>query len=238
MPYGLAPDFKAVLFDVDGTLIDSLPALIQGLGDAYEHFNGQRPSDAEILELIGMPLREQMKLFREIPPTEAELSEMVSYTIAAFEANKHLEREYAAAIEALIACHEAGLKTAFVTSKSAAELKGFLPRFRAAQYANTIVCASDVANPKPHPECALLACQKLRVDPSEAVYVGDSVFDLRSARGAGICSVAVAYGAGRREDLEAEMPDLIFDTPEELLSWIRESIYKNQHAPKEETRTT
>lgn len=237
MPYGLA-DIKAVLFDVDGTLVDSLPVLIKGLGDTYERFNGSRPGDDQIKSLIGMSLREQFKLHREIPPTEEEMEEMIGFTIDRYEAYSDLGREFVPAIQALERCSEAGIKTALVTSRNTREVGLFLKGFRAAGSVDTVICASDVTNPKPHPECALLACERLGVRPEEAVLVGDSVYDLGAAKAAGIKSIAVTYGSGARHDLEAEMPDLILDTPEELLQWINETIFNQHHATKEEARTT
>ncbi len=225
MPEGLTlSQFKGVFFDIDGTLVDSLPALIRGLGDAYERYNGVRPSDSEIEALIGMPLRVQLGLFRAVPPTPEELKEMTAYTIERFEANAHLERVYEPAVEALRLTHCAGLKTALITSKSDVEVQLLTERFEASKYADTVVNASDVVHPKPDPEAALLACARLNVEPGEAVFIGDSVFDIRCAKDAGCAAVAVAYGSGKREALIAEQPDLLFETPNELLDWARNSL--------------
>jgi pyrophosphatase PpaX len=225
MPAGLClSKFRAVLFDVDGTLVDSLPALVRGLGDAYERFSGVRPLDSEIQALIGMPLREQLKLFREAPPAEAELQEMIAYTIGRFEANRDLEREFEPAIEALRLCAQAGLRVALVTSKSRAELELFLPRFAAASLVHAVVSASDVPHPKPHPDSAWLACERLGVPPEEAVFIGDSIFDIRCAQSAALAAVAVTYGSGARDALFNEQPDLVVETPEELLEWVRASL--------------
>lgn len=226
MPQGLfLADFKAVLFDVDGTLVDTLPALIKGLGDAYEHFNATRPSDDQVKALIGWPLREQMKVFRDTPPSDSELQEMVDYTIDCFEANKGSEREFGSALLALRAVVDLGYKTALVTSKSKREVEAFAHRYSWAQSVDTIVCSSDVKKPKPDPESALLACERLGVAPEEAVFIGDSVYDMLCAKGAGVRTVAVTYGSGTREALHAEMPDLVLDTPEELLGWVQKTTF-------------
>src|SRR4051812_7187235 len=78
--------FDAVLFDVDGTLVDSLEMIIPGLGDGIEKYAGIRPSDDEIRSLIGLPMRAQIKRYLPAPPTELELDEMIDFTLNRFEA--------------------------------------------------------------------------------------------------------------------------------------------------------
>ena len=220
MPSGLSlSNYKAVLFDVDGTLVDSLKMIICGLGDTFEHYNGSRPSDAEIQTLIGMPLTSQLNLHRNDPPTQGEMREMIDFAIDRFDVHEAHEEVFAPAVEMLRFCRARGLKTALVTSKSTRELDGFLKRFSGADSVDTTVCASDVHHPKPAPDSALLACQRLGVEPHEAVFIGDSVYDLQCAKSAGMPCVAVAYGAAPAEVLEAEHPDLLIETPEELLAW-------------------
>jgi HAD superfamily hydrolase (TIGR01549 family) len=224
MPRGLSlADFKAVLFDVDGTLVDTLPALIRGLGDSYEHFNGVRPSDDQIQATIGLPLRKQMRMFTTAVLSDAQVDQRSDYTIERFEDHSHLEREFTASVEMLRLTLKEGFKTALVTSKSAQEIALFEKRCPWFLDVHTVVCASDVQHPKPDPESALLACERLGVAPHEAVMIGDSIFDMRCARSAGVASVAVGYGSGSKEALLAEDPDLYFDSAEELLAWAQQT---------------
>jgi pyrophosphatase PpaX len=211
--------YQAVLFDVDGTLVDTLAVLVRGLGDAFEKYARIRPSDGEIRALIGMPLSEQLSRYRVETPTPSELQEMSRFTISRFEEYKDLERPFEPALEALALFHRQGLRTALVTSKSDVEIALFLKRFSHARYVDTIVCASDVTKPKPHAESALLACSRLRVKPSSALFIGDSVYDIRCARAAGVTAIAVSYGAASKQDLAEEQPALLLETPEALLNW-------------------
>ncbi len=210
---------RALLFDVDGTLVDTLSALIPGLGDAYEQFIGFRPSEAEIRNLIGMPLRVQMRLFQQPEPSDERVAEMAAFAIQRFEAYKDREREFAPSVEALRLLHRNGYKTALVTSKSDVELASFLTRFAASDAVDTTVCASDVENPKPSPDSAFLACERLGVSPREAVFIGDSIYDMQCARSAGIATIAVSYGSSAEEALLAEHPDHLIRSPEQLLEW-------------------
>jgi HAD superfamily hydrolase (TIGR01509 family) len=155
---------------------------------------------------------------------DAEVAAMISLAIERMAAHADLERIFQPAVECLRLCHSQGLKTALVTSKSAVELAPFLQRFPGASAVDVTVCASDVVNPKPDPESARLACQRMGVAPAESILIGDSVFDLRCARSAGTACIAVAYGAGRREDLLKEEPDLLFAAPEDLLAWAQDAF--------------
>src|ERR1700722_9602553 len=131
MPQGLSlADFKAVLFDVDGTLMNTLPAIVRGLGDTYEHFNGSRPTDEQIQATVGLPLTTQMHMFRSEPVGDEELERRIDFAIQRLEAHAHLEREFSPAVEALQLIMSAGLKTALVTSKSAPEVSFLSERVR------------------------------------------------------------------------------------------------------------
>lgn len=222
MPRGASvTECKAVLFDVDGTLVDSVVMIVNGLGDTFEKYLHYRPSDAEIRSLIGMPLRNQFALLFDPTLSEEQVLEMSAFALERFDHHRHHEKWFEPAILALESCRNAGLKTAIVTSKTAEELEEFLPTFPGTNLLDATVCASDVTQPKPNPESVYLACEKLEVMPSESAMVGDSIFDLRCARSAGAWSIGVAYGAAQRAVLEAEDPDYIFDTPEELRDWVR-----------------
>jgi HAD superfamily hydrolase (TIGR01549 family) len=216
--------FDAVLFDVDGTLWDSLPAVTPGIADIVEQFTGVRPSDAAVHAFIGIPLRIQMPLYPGVPEDVATVNRMVTLATERFELYADRERGFDAAIAALEWTHRAGIKTALVTSKSRPELEFFLPRFSASRYVDAIVSAPDVPRPKPAPDSALLACQTLGVLPDRAVMIGDSVYDIRCAKAAGVTAVAVEYGAGQPDALLAEQPDFILPTPETVFEWVQHQL--------------
>lgn len=219
MPHGLAlASYDAVLFDVDGTLVDSLDMIVLGIGDTYERFSGQRPRSADILRAIGKPLPAQFGIFGHAW-SEEELAELTAFAIERFRVHEERERIFPAAIQALRLISDRGLRTALVTSKTKPELEDFMTRFPGAPWVDATVCASDVERPKPDSQSAVRACELLGVQPHRAVMIGDSVYDLRCARGAGMACIAVAYGAGQRDALTAENPDLLLDTPEALLHW-------------------
>lgn len=225
MPQGPSlSNYKAVLFDVDGTLVDSMGVFVNGLGDAYERYIGYRPDRETLLSLCGIPLRRQLQMFQDNPPTEELIDEMVDYAISRYGVHDSLESTFHDSVESLRMCHRAGMRTALVTSKNSTELKRFLARFAASEAIDASVCASDVHQPKPHPESAHLACSRLGVEPAQAVMIGDSVFDIRCAREAGVTPIAVGFGASDQSTLTAELPAAYFETPADLLEWVRQSL--------------
>ena len=228
---------RALLFDVDGTLVNGLKMIVAGLGDAFEKYGDRRPSDEEILSLIGTPLTHQMTLFGCSPQSDEELEEMIDYTIERYEVNSHLEYEFVEAVQSLIMAQENGIQIALVTSRNTKELRNLSERFSAWKYVDLAVCASDVTHPKPHAESAIVAMERLGVKPEESVLVGDSIYDLRCAKSAGIRCGAALYGAGKKEDLLAEAPDLIFTTPKDLLEWVLTQV-EQTHAKEEDRNQT
>ncbi|MFZ4508469.1 MAG: HAD family hydrolase [Fimbriimonas sp.] len=214
-------DLRAVFFDVDGTLVDSIEMCVLGLGDTYERFVGFRPNDAEIKSMIGIPLYRQLARYDEVEPTREEMERRIAFTIERYAVHESRQREFFPAVQALEWCHHQGFKTALVTSKNAEELERFLNHFSWTNLVDTTVCASDVRFPKPHPESLRLACERLDLSPPEVAMVGDSVYDLRCARDAGAYAIGVAYGAASYEVLKAEEPDHVLNTPEALLEWVQ-----------------
>ena len=225
MPVRENSPLQAVLFDVDGTLVDSFPMCIPGLADTYEHFTGNRPSDETLRSIMGIPLKVQMRFYQDPEPDDATVERMIDFALERYEAYADRERLFEAAVGALRIFHRAGVKTALVTSKNATELNAFMNRFIASDAVDATVCASDVAHPKPDKESALRACALLGVSPDRAAFVGDSVFDLQCAHAAGLAtSVAVTYGGGTESALRAEQPDWVFPTPEALREWAQNEV--------------
>lgn len=222
-------DLRAVLFDVDGTLVDSVDGLVRGLHDAFVKFGSPETTPEQIQAMIGTPLSEQMRLACGPDAPESLIEDAMRYTLERYAVHGGTLKLFQPAVDVLVACHAAGFKTALVTSKNADEIAVFQPKFPAMHAVGTVVCASDVAQPKPAAESALLACARLGVEPSQALFVGDSIFDLRCAKSAGCAAIAVSYGAMPAERLLAEAPEAHFATPDALLAWFQSTIFNHQH---------
>ncbi|MBS1717942.1 MAG: HAD-IA family hydrolase [Armatimonadetes bacterium] len=222
--------FKAVLFDVDGTLVNSRQRILLGLAEGIQNISGYVPSQEEVRRLIGMSLVDQMRMYAP-HATEQELEGYVRFTLQRYDFHAAHDEFFTDALQTLQLCADHNLKTALVTSKNQDEMVVFLNDFPLRNRLSAVVSASDVPRPKPAADPVLEACLRLSVKPSEALMIGDSVFDVLSAKSAGAASVAVTYGFSDRDTLAGASPDLILETPEELLSWAQESL--KPHATQE-----
>lgn len=216
----------AVLFDVDGTLLDSVPAIVIGLRDLVHEVTGRRPSESYARGLIGTPLREQFRIYG-FPDAEGRCAEYTARAMEIFDRHASMETPFGPAVEGFLELVRAGVPTAFVTSKSRPEYDGFAARYDFSSRVRTAVTASDVLFPKPHAMPVELACRRLDVRPDRAALVGDSVHDLRSARSAGAYAVAVGYGSGDPGALLAENPDLYFPAPEDVRDWCADLAHRS-----------
>ena len=222
---------RALLFDIDGTLADTVPIILLGLGDTFEKFLGSRPSDDILRAMIGRPLSMQMNLLGLAEQGSEPLEVRVSYAMDRFRAHELGSRLFEAPVEALRRAHALGVPTILVTSKNRQELLEFRERFP--EFPDVpAICAEDAERPKPAADPVIAACSRLGVTSDQAVMIGDAAFDLQAGRAAGVRTVAVTYGAGSRASLEAESPDLWLETPAELERWINEFV-ENIYATKE-----
>jgi pyrophosphatase PpaX len=209
------PPITTLLFDLDGTLIDSIRLII----DSYHHTlktHGLPPrTDDEWLHGIGTPLR---VVFGDLASHPEQIEQLVQtyrdYNLA------HHDTQvipYVGAPELIRRVQAEGYRTALVTSKNRPGAIRGLQLAGIADCFQVLVCADDVTHPKPHPEPVLRALEHLAASPSEALFVGDSVHDMRCGRQAGVRTAAVLWGPFGRSHLEASEPDYWLDTPEDLL---------------------
>lgn len=208
-----------MLFDLDGTLIDSVRLIL----DSYHHTlaaHGIPPrSDADWLRGLGTPLRVQFGDWSGDPAqVEALIATYREYNLTHHDARVTI---YQGVAETLRAVKSAGLRLGLVTSKNrqgafrGLDLFGLTPLF------DTIVGADDVTNPKPHAEPVLKALTDMGALAEGAVFVGDSVHDMESGRAAGVLTAAVLWGPFGREVLEPTKPDYWLELPGDLLGLIK-----------------
>ena len=214
------PAIRTVLFDLDGTLIDSVRLIL----DSYHHTlasHGLPPrSDEEWLAGVGTPLTAQFADWRDDPETlQALIATYREYNL------KHHDRMvtvYPGVVDVVRALKEDGIATGLVTSKNRAGAVRGLTLVQLEAMMDVLVCSDEVENPKPHPEPVEKAVRLLSADPAATVYVGDSVHDMLAGRAAGVRTAAALWGPFGRSHLEGAQPDYWLERPEELLALVRQ----------------
>ena len=210
------PTLRTFLFDLDGTLIDSVQLIL----DSFRHTlaaHGLPPrSDDQWLAGVGTPLTAQFAEWKDAAGTmEALIETYREYNLANHD---RMVRGYPGVADAVRAIRRTGRSTGLVTSKNRRGALRGLRLVGLEDAMDVLVCADDVVNPKPHPEPVEKAVRLLGADPTTTVYAGDSIHDLHSGRGAGVWTGAVLWGPFSRRQLEPAEPDFWLERPEELLS--------------------
>ena len=211
---------STVLFDLDGTLIDSVRLIL----DSYHHTlaaHGLPPrSDEEWLEGVGTPLTAQ---FGALQATAGMLDALIA-TYREYNLKHHdrMVTVYPGVVAVVRELKQYGIATGLVTSKNRSGALRGLALAQLESLMDVLVCADEVENPKPHPEPVEKAVRLLGADPATTIYVGDSIHDMRSGRAAGVRTAAVLWGPFGREHLEGAQPDYWLERPMDLLAVVRQ----------------
>jgi len=207
--------FPVVLFDLDGTLIDSGPIILASMQHAVRTVLDREIAYEELAATVGgQGLVAQM---RQLDPDRAdelvqvykEHNDPLHDTLEAFEE----------LLDVLPRLSAEGRKLGIVTAKRHRTVSLALDRFpELAQHFDVVVAHEDTERHKPDPDPVLAAVERLGAQPSQAAYVGDSPFDIQAAKAAGVFAVAVGWGGIHSDErLLEEEPDAFVHSPEELL---------------------
>jgi pyrophosphatase PpaX len=207
--------FPVCLFDLDGTLIDSGPMILASMKHAAKTVLGRDVPEEVLTAAVGGPgLVAQMG---ELDP------DRVDDLVAAYRVhNEPLHEELEAfweVVEVLPRLRAEGRRLGIVTAKRRETVQLAFDRLPGLESSFDVVIGSeDTERHKPDPDPILEALARLDAAPEDAAYVGDSPFDIRAAKAAGVYAVAVAWGGIHgTEVLELEQPDVLVDHAEELL---------------------
>ena len=205
--------FPVVLFDLDGTVIDSGAIILASMRHAAKEVLGEEPPDELLMAAVGGPgLEAQM---HALAPDRVE--ELVSVYRTH---NEPLHDELATCPgmdDLLVRLRDEGRRLGIVTAKRRATVALAFDVLPLEHLFETVVGGDETKRHKPDPEPLLLAAERMSAEPGECAYVGDSPFDVRAARAAGMFAVAVTWGGIHdRAKLEAEDPDAIVDDATDL----------------------
>jgi pyrophosphatase PpaX len=206
--------FPVVLFDLDGTVVDSGAIILASMRHATREVLGEEYTDEDLMKAVGGPgLEAQMAAFAP---------DRVDELVRVYRAhNEPLHDELEACegmADVLLRLRDEGRRLGIVTAKRRSTVELAFASVPVAHLFEAVVGGDETERHKPHPEPLLLAAERMGADPGETAYVGDSPFDIRAAKAAGMHAIGVTWGRIHdRERLEAEEPDAVVDRAEELL---------------------
>lgn len=194
----------AVLFDLDGTLLDSIELILNSARHAFRDRTGHVPDDAEWRALIGMPLEAS---FRRYATDDADVSTLLAkYREYQLSHHDRLVKCYDQVVETVDFIRAAGHPVAIVTSKTTTMTQRGLDVSGLGAHFDTIIGCDICERHKPDPQPVHIALERLRYEPRDAVFVGDSVYDMMAGNAAGVTTIAALWGPFTREDLAASQP--------------------------------
>ena len=208
-------NFRVYLFDLDGTLIDSVALILKSFHHTrLQHF-GDRLPDQYYLDILGLTLRDTFRRMVDSPDeVEAMVETYVAHNLAHHDG---MVTAYSRVPEVVRELAGRGARLGVVTRKLRDNARLGLRVVGLEDAFETVVGAEDVRRGKPDPEPVLLALDRLGVSAADALFVGDSPHDIESGRRAGVKTAAATWGPFARAALEAAKPDLWLDKPDDLL---------------------
>jgi pyrophosphatase PpaX len=206
--------FPIVLFDLDGTVVDSGDIILASMRHAAKEVLGVEPPDEQLMAAVGGPgLEAQM---------HALAPDLVDELVTVYRAhNEPLHDELVCCPgmeDVLVRLKDEGRRLGIVTAKRRQTVELAFAKIPIEHLFETVVGGDETERHKPDSEPLQLALERLSAKPEEAAYVGDAPFDVQAAKAAGVFAIGVTWGGiHSRERLEAEKPDALVDSVEELL---------------------
>ncbi|MEA3491821.1 MAG: HAD family hydrolase [Campylobacterota bacterium] len=189
---------QVILFDLDGTLIDSTEAILESFDQAFKYFDLETPPSEDITAEIGHPLD---VMFLSLGVNKAEIWEYVAvYKVHYRKISREKTSLLPGAREAVERASQIA-RLGVVTTKTAKYSIELLEYFDLMEYFEVLIGREDVEHPKPHPEPLLKALSELKLETYECWMIGDTCMDMIAAQSAGVNGIAVTSGYGLREQL-------------------------------------
>ena len=188
--------YKAVIFDIDGTLLDSEERSLLSLQRGIKKVTGREYSFEDLRFSLGIPGTVTMKTLgieQSLEVRRAWQEEFVKL--------KHMEKMFEGIPETLEALKKLGVKMGIVTSRPKPQYAQEMGAYPEAVYFTEVVCAEDVVNPKPAPDPLIEIMRRLDVKPEETLYVGDTHYDMQCAASAGADGALALWGASEPDKI-------------------------------------
>lgn len=209
--------YDYLIFDLDGTLVDTCPDIIETVKYIIDRYGFQQKSDAFIRSCIGGGARNV--LLKALGADQAALidAEILPLFVAYY--TEHCDNKTFAydGVETVLQHYKnQGKALSVATFKIRSATEKILKKLKLIDYFDILVTADDVKNPKPHPDCIIAILDYYNCNPAKAVLIGDTKTDYLTGTNAGIDVCGVTFGYGDPDEMRALKPAYVIDTMEEL----------------------
>ena len=210
--------FKALLFDLDGTLLDTAPDFISAIQKMLKGRGLLPLADSELRNTVtngsaGI-IEKAFGIDQDDPQFKTLQDEFLSLY---FENIADKTTLFSGLKDVLDTCKYKGIAWGIVTNKPFKYTQAVLEQLNLSIQSATTICPDHVAQPKPDPEGLLLACSELSLSPSECIYIGDHIRDIQAGRSAGMRTIAAGWGyIDESENIAEWQADWIIEEPQDL----------------------
>ena len=215
-----SPRLRGVLFDHDGTLVDSLAVVVEATNRVLPRWGAPTLPRADIVRGMALPTAPRMGRHAGTDDAAAQALLAEAFYVAARELGPGLATLYPRVLDCLAALAGNGLRLAVVSNNDAALIAAIARALGLDRHLGVQIGEQDMASPKPHPSGALIAARRLGLEPAECCFVGDSRADSGAAAAAGMRSIGVTWGIHRRDEMLGMGFDALVDGADELAALI------------------
>ncbi|WP_223070077.1 pyrophosphatase PpaX [Paenibacillus caui] len=212
-----------ILFDLDGTIVNTNELIISSFLHVLGKQGGQPYTREQIIPYMGLTLEQQLQQFTGLDNVAPMVKDYRSYQSIHHD---NMVREFPHVDEVMAKLQHQGITLGVVTTKMKASTLRVLELFGLRKYMSVIVTLDDVEHPKPHPEPVLKAVEQLKADPARTLMVGDSPADIQSALAAGVYAAGVVWSLKGEEKLKEYKPHYILHDMRDIyqvLGWESEA---------------
>lgn len=211
---------KAVVFDLDGTIADTIKLTIYSIREYVRIKTGKQYTDEDILAEFG-PI--DTYIIRKLIPDNTGENFINDYVKLVSECFDKMVKPIDGIREMLSFIKKNAIKTALFTGRSRITAELVLEKLGIKQYFDNIIAGDDTSKFKPNPEGIIKSLAILGVNPEECAYVGDFDVDIHASRNAGTMAILALWSATANKELIKLNPDAAFKTPYELMNWIQDN---------------
>lgn len=209
--------YRNILFDFDGTLVDSAPGIVKTMEQTFLQMGMEVPTEEAMRSTIGLPLKQALQQLGKLSEEEAEKAvEVYRELFPIYEVN--YIQVFDGVRETLDELRARGVRMAIVTSRDAMSLDLVADKRGLTPYFETRVTGADGLTPKPAPDMVEALLERMQINREETLVVGDTTFDIEMGNRAGCHTCAVTYGNHSRERLQTANPEYVIEQMSEILA--------------------